>query len=71
MAEDGGETRGGRGGKAERGSHGDEKNTHAENEGVQKKAEERTNGGGGGLIIGIITWQCRNRDGSGGNSVCK
>ena len=49
MAEDGGETRGGRGGKAERGSHGDENNTHADNEGVQKKAEERANGGGGGV----------------------
>lgn len=46
MAEDGGETRGGRGGKAERGSHGDEQNTHAENEGVQKKAEKRANGEG-------------------------
>lgn len=50
MGQDGGETRGGRGGKAERGSHGDEENTHADNEGVQKKAEERANGGGGGGV---------------------
>ena len=53
MAEDGGETRSGRGGKAERGSHGDEQNTHAEHEGVQKKAEDRGDGGGG---VDCLDW---------------
>lgn len=56
MGQDGGETRGGRGGKAERGSHGDEENTHAEHEGVQKKAEERTNGGLLRGNAGIVKW---------------
>lgn len=36
MAHDGGQSRGGRGGGAERGSHGDE-DAHDDNEGVQEQ----------------------------------
>lgn len=37
MAHDGGQSRGGRGGGAERGSHGDEEDAHDDNEGVQEQ----------------------------------